>query len=261
MSDNISDIVPQEGAGGDDIFAGLKKKKKSKKPVDLDLDAEVVATPPSATTAAATVVDDTPTEEDLDFSELKKLKKKKKTVRIVLSDDEQVEDSTPVRAKVDALGNEIIAPVAVEPTPAQKEANDAEELVAKDAAGGLDEFADLKKKKRKGGKKSTFDLEAFEAELADGNANGSSTNVSSTDGTPAGSDGEDNGNQAGGEGEGEDPFNTGKPEGEDDVVLSKAEQAAEDKDWLKPGQTERDYSYTEVRSSLLVFVAPSIDLN
>lgn len=81
--------------------------------------------------------------------------------------------------------------------------------------------------------RATFDLEAFEAELAAGEATEDKAE------TPAGSDGEDGPDGLDDEVvEGDDPF---AKEGEE--PLSKAEAAAEAKAWLKE---DRDYTYTEV---------------
>lgn len=214
-------------------FSGLKKKSKK--------------TSSSSTAVPATDASPAATDDALDFSDLKK-KKRKKTVRLDLSDDEQ--DSTELKSRVDAFGNEIIEEAPVAPTATASATATTDENGA--AVTGGDEFADLKKKKRSG-KKTNFDLEAFEAELAASSVDPASSNATSNDGTPAGSDGEDNGEND--VGEGEDPFKISKDNGEegDDVVLSKAEQAAEDKDWLKEGQTTRDYAYTEVNARFLLF--------
>lgn len=240
----------------DDLFAGMKKKSKksSSKKVnfdELELDApqppvsqdsgeptpeQALEKPAASLTAAAG--------DDLDFSDLKKKKKSKKTVRIA-SDDELEDDqprSTPVR-KTDKLGNEII-----EDTPppsalasfssATTAGNDDEDKSA--SAGGLDEFADLKKKKKKSGsKKATFDMEAFEKELAEQESAETSQNVSKN-ATPLGSD--DEGEGVGGDDEapqGENPFGGDN----DEQQLTKAEAAAQAKAWLNE---DRDYHYTEL---------------
>ena len=239
MSDELK--TAQVDADLGDMFSGMKKKKKAKKvvaeeeqPVQEPVPAKAIeivnatAKPTPAPVPAPLEEPAVAPSEDLDFSDLKK-KKKKKTVRIA-SDDE--DDSLQPARTVDAFGNEIITE-STTVIDATKEANLA-------TADGDDEFADLKKKKRKGGKKSTFDLEAFEKELAEADA---SAKPSTDDATPAGSDGED------GEGvegldevpEGEDPFT--KAGEEEEGTLSRAEAAAEAKAWLKE---DRDYTYTEV---------------
>lgn len=285
LDDHIRSIAMDSNstnhAEEEDIFAGLKKKSKkssttttSSKEVEFDLDPTIAAstTPDSAAAAPATAAE-VADEEDLDFSELKKMKKKKKkVVQLQLSSDDE-QDSQPVRSRVDALGNEIIEPAvplastaeggaATGTTTSKSDGSSSAPGAAADgtaataAAGdGMDEFADLKKKKRKGGgKKSTFDLEAFEAELASSSSTAAAA-ASSVEGTPAGSDGEENGDDE--PVEGEDPFARnagGAAEDGEAVLLSKAEQAAVDKDWLKEGQTERDYSYTEVCFHHLLFL-------
>lgn len=122
------------------------------------------------------------------------------------------------------MGNAII-----DDTPAHEASAEASDAPVAD---GGDEFADLKKKKKKSGtKKAAFDLEAFEKEIADGTAEGDD-----------GADGEGLDDEPV---EGEDPF---KGEGDDEGEgVSKAIAAAEAKAWLKEG--DRDYHYTEVRSS------------
>lgn len=236
MSDtNAPTLDPTE-----DIFAGMKKKKKSKK---VNFDEEAEATPVAAPVAAPAVsaapvsspvtptekvvstpapVTEAPVEEgDLDFSDLKK-KKKKKAVRIALSDDEE-DDSSAVKMvrKVDNMGNESFAP--------------AEPEAAVEGEGG--EFADLKKKKKKGSKKAAFD--EFEKELeAQAEAGESSSAVA----TPLGSDGEDD--VADEEGIEDGLFGTEAEEG----TLSKAEAAAQAKAWLG---SDRDYTYTEVCVDML----------
>lgn len=265
MSDPTAPTLEDTG----DLFAGMKKKKKSTKKVNFDEEeADVVPSPSPAAPAAAAPVPTAatttdspapatpadapaPSTDELDFSDLKK-KRKKKVVRIASDDDE--DDSAPAASggtrTVDSFGNETIVAAPA----------------ANAAAGGTeggDEFADLKlKKKKKGGKKATFDLEAFEKELADADASTAAaaavsaedspaggskvaTPAGSKGATPAGSDGE----AEGGEDddvdepvEGEDPFE--KEEGEEGT-LSKAEAAAEAKLWLVEG--DRDYHYTEVR--------------
>ncbi|TNY22220.1 domain found in IF2B/IF5-domain-containing protein [Rhodotorula diobovata] len=126
----------------------------------------------------------------------------------------------------------------------------------------MDEFADLKKKRKKSSKKA-FDLEAFEKELAE-----SESAEASASGEPksilkkkvaAGSDEE---NEGEGEGddepvEGEDPF-AKEDQDEEEGHLSKAEAAAQAKAWLKE---DRDYTYTELLGrffSLLYQSHPSL---
>lgn len=250
----------------DDIFAGMKKKRKGAKKInldELDLDAPAPAAPSNdaAGNAAATDLAAAPTpadadDDELDFSDLKKTRRKKKTVRI----DSDVEDAADAeelnpksRKRVDKLGNEIDD----EPVDNQISA----EVTAVDASG-MDEFADLKKKRKKSSKKA-FDLEAFEKELAE-----SESAEASASGEPksilkkkvaAGSDEE---NEGEGEGddepvEGEDPF-AKEDQDEEEGHLSKAEAAAQAKAWLKE---DRDYTYTELLGrffSLLYQSHPSL---
>ncbi|SGY13639.1 BQ5605_C010g05925 [Microbotryum silenes-dioicae] len=245
----------------DDLFAGMKKKKKSSKKVnfdELELDAPTASAAPVEEPAAAAVpspvVDNEPTPApaadvadagELDFSDLKK-KKKKKSVRIASDDEDDAPTASgPTARKVDALGNEIIE----EPTAEEAAATSSSAVSGGD---GLDEFADLKKKKKKGTKKANFDLEAFEKELAETEAaeevapapKKSILKDSSKTSTPLGSDGEEiDGDDDDDEPvpEGDDPFGAG--EGGDDAPQSKAEAAAVAKAWLKE---DRDYTYTEL---------------
>lgn len=231
----------------EDIFAGIKKKRKGAKKInldELDLDAPAPSAPSNdaAGNAAATDLSAAPTpadldgDDDLDFADLKKRKSKKKTVRI----DSDVEDAADAeelnpksRKRVDKLGNEIDD----EPVDNQISA----EVTAVDASG-MDEFADLKKKRKKSAKKA-FDLEAFEKELAESESAEAEPKGILKKKVPVGSDDE-------GEGdldepvEGEDPFAKEDAEEEDEGQLSKAEAAAQAKAWLKE---DRDYTYTEVR--------------
>ncbi|CEQ41968.1 SPOSA6832_03734, partial [Sporobolomyces salmonicolor] len=235
----------------DDIFAGMKKKKKSTKKAaldELDVDAPAPSAPSNdaAGSSAAVDLDAAPTpadaaDPDLDFSDLKK-KKKKKTVRID-SDAEDDESAKPKTSKrVDKLGNE------VDDEPAA-DAGMAADVTAVDASG-MDEFADLKKKRKKSSKKA-FDLEAFERELAENeSANASSAeegaapkSILKQKAAAVGSDDEEA--EADDEPvEGEDPFAKEDNEDEDEGTVSKAAAAAQAKAWLKE---DRDYTYTEVR--------------
>ncbi|GAA6056450.1 hypothetical protein JCM3770_007474 [Rhodotorula araucariae] len=250
----------------DDIFAGMKKKRKGAKKInldELDLDAPAPAAPSNdaSSNTAATDLAAAPTpadaadDDDLDFADLKK-RRKKKTVRID-SDPEDAADAAAAdsksRKRVDKLGNEIDdepvdSPVAADATEAD--------------AGGMDEFADLKKKRKKSSKKA-FDLEAFEKELAESeSAQASSADVAEPKGilkkkrTPLGSDDEgavDEDEPV----EGEDPF-AKEDQDEDEGQLSKAEAAAQAKAWLKE---DRDYTYTELLGrffSLLYQSHPSL---
>lgn len=241
----------------DDLFAGMKRKSKkgSKKAVnldELDVDASAPAAPSNDATsisgsgaaavdlaAAPTPADAGGSDGELDFSSLKR-KSKKKSVRI----DSDVEDAADLEAakpksrkSVDKLGNE----VDDEPVDNQVSA----EVTAVDASG-LDEFADLKKKRKKSSKKA-FDLDAFEKELAEAEAqqDGGDEQPKSIlkKSTPAGSDDEGDVDEDDEVVEGEDPF--GK-EDHDDSRASKAEAAATAKAWLNE---DRDYHYTEVRVS------------
>ncbi|POY70992.1 hypothetical protein BMF94_5917 [Rhodotorula taiwanensis] len=253
----------------DDLFAGMKRKSKkgSKKAVnldELDVDASAPAAPSNDATsisgsgaaavdlaAAPTPADAGGSDGELDFSSLKR-KSKKKSVRI----DSDVEDAADLEAakpksrkSVDKLGNE----VDDEPVDNQVSA----EVTAVDASG-LDEFADLKKKRKKSSKKA-FDLDAFEKELAEAEAqqDGGDEQPKSIlkKSTPAGSDDEGDVDEDDEVVEGEDPF--GK-EDHDDSRASKAEAAATAKAWLNE---DRDYHYTELLGrfySLLYQSHPSL---
>ncbi|GJN91418.1 hypothetical protein Rhopal_004439-T1 [Rhodotorula paludigena] len=249
----------------DDIFAGMKKKKKGAKKInldELDLDAPSSSAPSNdaAGNAAATDLSAVPAPadvgDDLDFADLKKKKKSKKVVRI----DSDVEDAADAeelnpksRKRVDKLGNEIDD----EPVDNQISA----EVTAVDASG-MDEFADLKKKRKKSSKKA-FDLEAFEKELAESEsaqASGSEEpkSILKKKRTPVGSDDEGEGADEDDEPvEGEDPFEKEDQDAEEGQ-LSKAEAAAQAKAWLKE---DRDYTYTELLGrfySLLYQSHPSL---
>ncbi|GAA5913279.1 hypothetical protein JCM8208_005195, partial [Rhodotorula glutinis] len=227
----------------EDIFAGIKKKRKGAKKMnldELDLDAPAPSAPSNdaAGNAAATDLSSAPTpadaDDDLDFADLKKRKSKKKTVRI----DSDVEDAADAeelnpksRKRVDKLGNEIDD----EPVDNQISA----EVTAVDASG-MDEFADLKKKRKKSSKKA-FDLEAFEKELAETESAEAEPKGILKKKVPAGSD--DEGEDLDEPVEGEDPFAKEDAEEEEEGQLSKAEAAAQSKAWLKE---DRDYTYTEL---------------
>ncbi|GAA5965307.1 hypothetical protein JCM3765_007159 [Sporobolomyces pararoseus] len=249
----------------DDIFSGMKKKKKSTKKINIDefdVDAASPSAPSNDATGSNAAVDlaSAPSPGDaadpeLDFADLKK-KKKKKSVRIDsdAEDAAEVEEQNPKSKKrVDKLGNEIDD----EPVDNQISA----EVTAVDASG-MDEFSDLKKKKKKSSKKA-FDLEAFEKELKeseeaggeDQEEDGAAPKSILKKSTPAGSDDEDAGDDE--PVEGEDPFGKDGEE-EEEGVVSKAEQAAAAKEWLKD---DRDYTYTELLGrffSLLYQSHPSL---
>ncbi|GAA6063365.1 hypothetical protein JCM10212_000304 [Sporobolomyces blumeae] len=234
----------------DDMFANMKKKKKSSsKKVALDefdVDAAAPVAPSNdatssnaATDLAAAPAPGDAADPDLDFADLKK-KKKKKSVRIDsdAEDAAEVEEQKPKsRKRIDKLGNE----VDDEPVDNQISA----EVTAVDASG-LDEFSDLKKKKKKSSKKA-FDLEAFEKELkesGDGEQDDEDDDSAAPKSilkksTPAGSDDEDAADDE--PVEGENPF--GKEGDEEEGVVSKAAAAAQAKAWLKE---DRDYTYTEL---------------
>lgn len=227
----------------DDLFAGMKKKSKKSKKVDFgELEGAAPTPAPAAEPTPAPAAEEASASTDapvadageLDFSDLKK-KRKKKSVRIA-SDDELEDDQPkqPAGRKTDAFGNEIVEEA---PLPSAMASGGA-------AADGADEFADLKKKKKRSGKKANFDLEAFEKELAE-TESAEAEKAGSKSATPAGSDGEDDveGDEPV---EGEDPFGGEAEEG----TQTKAEAAAEAKAWLKEG--DRDYHYTEVRRVLLL---------
>ncbi|GAA5976054.1 hypothetical protein JCM11641_003270 [Rhodosporidiobolus odoratus] len=267
VSSSMADIDPP----ADDIFAGMKKKKKgSKKAINLD-ELDVDAPAPSAPSADATSISGagaasdlaaapTPADAagddgDLDFTSLKK-KSKKKTVRI----DSDPEDDSSVSAgprkskRTDKLGNELDD----EPQAASAD------VLAVDASG-MDEFADLRKKKKKSSKKA-FDLEAFEKELAESESaqqEGTEEPKSILKKTTKSAEGSDEEGEGADEDdevpEGEDPFaKEGGAEEEDEGAVSKAAQAAQAKEWLKD---DRDYTYTELLGrffSLLYQSHPSL---
>ncbi|GAA5961262.1 hypothetical protein JCM8115_001526 [Rhodotorula mucilaginosa] len=245
----------------DDIFAGMKKKKKGSKKAavnldELDVDAPAAAAPSNDATsvsgsgaaanlAAAPTPADADSDGELDFSSIKK--KKKKSVRIDsdVEDAADLEDSKPKSKKrVDNLGNEV------------DDEQPTEEVTAVDASG-MDEFADLKKKRKKSSKKA-FDLDAFEKELAEAEATQDEPKSILKKPTPAGSDdegAEENDDEEDEPVEGEDPF--GKDD-HDDSRASKAEAAANAKAWLTE---DRDYTYTELLGrfySLLYQSHPSL---
>ncbi|GAA6005902.1 hypothetical protein JCM10207_007268 [Rhodosporidiobolus poonsookiae] len=245
----------------DDIFAGMKKKKKSTKKVnldELDLDAPSPSAPSNdaagnaaATDLAAPTPADAADDGELDFASLKK-KSKKKSVRI--DSDAEDEDMVAPRKskKVDKLGNEIDD----EPQAASAD------VLAVDGSG-MDEFADLKKKRKKSSKKA-FDLEAFEKELAESeSANASGVEEAAPPRSilkkakAAGSDDEEGADEGDDEPvEGEDPF--AKDQDEEEGQVSKAEAAAQAKAWLTE---DRDYTYTELLGrffSLLYQSHPSL---
>lgn len=238
----------------DDIFAGMKKKKKGAKKVvnidEFDTDVPAPAAPSNDATsisgsgaaanpaAAATPADaGDASDGELDLSSIKK--KKKKSVRID-SDPEDaadMEEANPKSRKVlDKLGNEV--------DDAPLDTQLSAEVTAVDASG-MDEFADLKKKRKKASKKA-FDLDAFEKELAEAEAaqeaSGEPKGILKKP-TPAGSDDEGEVDEDDEVPEGEDPF--GGEGDHDDSRASKAEAAATAKAWLNE---DRDYHYTEVRS-------------
>ncbi|BGP56071.1 hypothetical protein JCM8202_005221 [Rhodotorula sphaerocarpa] len=236
----------------DDIFAGMKKKKKGAKKVvnidEFDTDVPAPAAPSNDATsisgsgaaanpaAAATPADaGDASDGELDLSSIKK--KKKKSVRID-SDPEDaadMEEANPKSRKVlDKLGNEV--------DDAPLDTQLSAEVTAVDASG-MDEFADLKKKRKKASKKA-FDLDAFEKELAEAeaaqDASGEPKGILKKP-TPAGSDDEGEVDEDDEVPEGEDPF--GGEGDHDDSRASKAEAAATAKAWLNE---DRDYHYTEL---------------
>jgi len=238
-----------------DLFAGMKKKSKKKQVQIAELDVEGVAPAAAASedpvrplekSADLTLKEDEP----LDFSDLKK-KKKKKAVAVDLEDvatptDEPSSTANNLAAtaggpKVDKMGNTIAEEAPAEAAPTETTEVDVAE-----------EFSGLKKKKKS--KKTAFDLEAFEKELA---AVEGGTAPASGEATPAAGGSDDEG--AGGDAppaEGDNPF------GDDDAAddgKSKAEIAAEKKLWLQ--EPDRDYTYTELLGrfySLLFASHPSM---
>lgn len=210
----------------EDMFSGMKKKKAKK--VVILVEPQVIDSIPSAESTLPLAAAEEGAE---DFSDLKKKKKKK-----VIIEDDVDEEGMSITRTIDALGNETITKTLATPK------IQTEESIATESSE-FDEFADLKKKKKKGGKKATFDLEAFEKELASQDA------TPDTESTPVGSDGEDGPEPVEGLDdvpEGEDPFkNNGGIE--EEGTMSKAEAAADAKAWLKE---DRDYTYTEVSSIL-----------
>lgn len=236
-----------------DMFAGMKKKKSSKKAKDLALlDEQLAAAQAPATKAdqeapvqqASEPTDSSlPVEQvadDLNFSDLKK-KKKKKAVRIEGIDPAEEAVATGEGVKTDALGNTVADDAALEHKPVEADMIHGQgELADAQATDVTDDFADIKKKKKKG-KKSTFDLDAFEREIREAEGSGAN-NIEGT----AQSDDEMAG---GGDDEapaGDDPFNEGGgADGADASGGSKAIAAAQAQAWLKDGNT-RDYHYTEL---------------
>ncbi|KAK4054312.1 translation initiation factor eIF-2 beta subunit [Microbotryomycetes sp. JL221] len=272
----------------DDLFAGMKKKSKksSSKKVNFDqLDLDAASPAPGqveqSTEVTTASVPDTPSasqtnttttttaSDDLDFSDLKKKKKTKKTVRI--ASDDELEDDEPRQQsirKTDKLGNEIIEDDNNDNQPRRSalSSTSSTTTTTNDEASntgsndlGLDEFADLKKKKKKSGsKKSNFDMEAFEKELAlQESSEQSQTNSNSQ--TPL--NGSDDDEEQVDDNEvdtpqGENPF--GSTADNDEQQLSKAEAAAQAKAWLNE---DRDYHYTELLGrffSLLYQSHPSL---
>jgi len=257
------------------MFAGIKKKKKKTVQIaDLELDGEDQDTQKNsepvaakATKAAAAAQQDEDAvrplessadltlkdEDPLDFSDLKK-KKKKKAVAIDLdevhvpskSDSPNNVAAAAGAPKVDKMGNTIVA-------------DQVEEAKPEEAASGdvLEEFSGLKKKKKS--KKSAFDLEAFEKELAA--VEGGNVPTASGDASPApaaGSDDEGAGDVDVPAPDGENPFGDEEGAGGEDGK-SKAELAAEKKAWLS--DPDRDYTYTELLGrffSLLYSSHPSL---
>ncbi|GAA96471.1 uncharacterized protein L969DRAFT_94560 [Mixia osmundae IAM 14324] len=247
-----------------DDFAGFKKKsKKTKKVVladDLDLGDEPtqpVAKPAPEPEPAPAVVE--PVEpakpeleedavrpldkdadltlkdgDDLDFSDLKK-KKKKKAVAIDLDD---VDGTTAPAAKGDSLGNTV------------EESASGSNAISLSVATDLDDFSDLKKKKKKS--KNAFDMDAFEKELAateSGQAPklqkpSTATKSASKQNSDDEADGADYDEDDDDVPEGEDPF--GQEGGLDGsaAAKSKAELAADKQEWLS--DPTRDYTYLEL---------------
>merc|ERR1712093_290704 len=224
----------------EDMFAGLKKKKKRVQIAGDDGEQEQETQQqsdpvlPKEDSADLTLKEDEP----LDFSNLKK-KKKKKAVAVDLESVETPESAPTTTTtnkagsgNVDALGN-----TKAEAAPETKEAPASGEA--------LEEFSGLKKKS----KKSAFDLEAFEKELA-------AVEGGSGSATPAGAGSDDEGGDAPGA-DGENPFDD--ETGENADGKSKAEVAAEKKAWLS--DPDRDYTYTELLGrfySLLFASHPSL---
>jgi len=229
----------------EDMFAGLKKKKKrvqiagddgEQEQQEQETQQQSDPVLPKEDSADLTLKEDEP----LDFSDLKK-KKKKKAVAVDLESVETPESAptttTTTKAgsgNVDALGN-----TKAEAAPETKEAPASGEA--------LEEFSGLKKKKKS--KKSAFDLEAFEKELA-------AVEGGSGSATPAGAGSDEEGGDAPGA-DGENPFDD--ETGENADGKSKAEVAAEKKAWLS--DPDRDYTYTELLGrfySLLFASHPSL---
>ncbi|MBW0508736.1 hypothetical protein O181_048451 [Austropuccinia psidii MF-1] len=216
MSQEEASIQPSHANDQEEpLFdATLKKKKKKAKAVAFDeLDAQLEAEPSITAKAEeqTSILKSTETDAlktdppvadsgDLDFSDLKR-KKKKKAVTLDLDDD---------------------ALAATE----QKELDAGNE-----DAPSIEEFLDLKKKKKNS--KKAFDLEAFERELAEVEGVGSKSN-------------EDANKQMGLD---DDPpedglFEQGDEDGDTIGQKSKAHLAAEKKGWLK--EPDRDYHYDEL---------------
>merc|ERR1712093_703987 len=221
---------PHQPTMSEDMFAGLKKKKKrvqiagddgEQEQQEQETQQQSDPVLPKEDSADLTLKEDEP----LDFSNLKK-KKKKKAVAVDLESVEAPESAPTTTTtnkagsgNVDALGN-----TKAEAAPETKEAPASGEA--------LEEFSGLKKKKKS--KKSAFDLEAFEKELA-------AVEGGSGSATPAGAGSDEEGGDAPGA-DGENPFDD--ETGENADGKSKAEVAAEKKAWLS--DPDRDYTYTEV---------------
>ncbi|KAH9816850.1 eukaryotic translation initiation factor 2 subunit beta [Melampsora americana] len=200
------------------LFDLSLKKKKKKKAVAFDEieTEETVERVPFEPTTSQDVINPTsilkPTEEtpistgDLDFSDLKR-KKKKKTINLEMDEDTITGEGIEME-KGGRLTNE-------------------DEM-------NSEEFADLKKKKKN--KKKAFDLEAFERELAEVENATPLSGRSST--TPGG--GEDD------EMEGEEGNPDGLFDENDQGLgtKTKTQLAAEKKAWLK--EPDRDYTYDEL---------------
>ncbi|UZJ52597.1 hypothetical protein CBS101457_001917 [Exobasidium rhododendri] len=136
------DTTPLEASAKEEepLFDPGLKKKKNKKLVDFDLEADSAG----ATSTQDAVVDDAaPADGDDMFDGMKKKSKKKKAIPMDL--DEASTPSAPDAA------------AATEPGAATADAVPDADL----------DFGEMKKKKKKG-KKGGFDLEAFEKELGEG---------------------------------------------------------------------------------------------
>ncbi|PLW40864.1 hypothetical protein PCANC_11004 [Puccinia coronata f. sp. avenae] len=218
MAEENEEPVPQEE---EPLFDATLKKKKKKKAVAFDeLDSQLEAAtvenapshPASKPEEPVSILKSTEPEPssasepaasgDLDFSDLKR-KKKKKVVTLDLDE-----------AELNAID--------------EKDKSAATTTAAEDAAAA-EEFADLKKKKKN--QKKAFDLEAFERELAE--VEGGITKSGAKELDPSGAEGEDAPEDG--------LFGQADEEAAGESEKSKAQAAAEKKAWLKEPDRDYTY--------------------